>query len=75
MEKFVVRQSRIPSTSTETSINQASVKRARVNVEVLDSDIIADPRLRKLINSYQFEIRDSLRRRYSAKGPCQAKKH
>ncbi|XP_021631800.2 zinc finger MYM-type protein 1-like [Manihot esculenta] len=40
-----------------------------------DDDIIGDPRLRKPIDSYPFEIRDSLRRRYLAKGPCQPVGH
>ncbi|KAG8645341.1 hypothetical protein MANES_10G056233v8 [Manihot esculenta] len=40
-----------------------------------DDDIIGDPGLRKPIDSYPFEIRDSLRRRYLAKGPCQPVGH
>ncbi|KAG8635677.1 hypothetical protein MANES_16G054463v8 [Manihot esculenta] len=40
-----------------------------------NDDIIGDPGLRKPIDSYPFEIRDSLRRRYLAKGPCQPVGH
>ncbi|KAI5672422.1 hypothetical protein M9H77_12786 [Catharanthus roseus] len=50
-------------------------KKTRVGVEFLDCKIIGDPGLRKLIDSYPYEIRDELRRRYMAKGPTQPCDH
>lgn len=53
------------------SVDKRSEKRPRIEVETSDVDIIDDPGLQKSINSYPYEIRDSLLRRYLAKGPCQ----
>ncbi|CAM8995104.1 unnamed protein product [Rhodiola kirilowii] len=44
-------------------------------VEIIETDIVADPGLRKPIESYESNIRDRIRREYVAKGPCQPKGH
>ncbi|KAI5684159.1 hypothetical protein M9H77_05387 [Catharanthus roseus] len=65
----------------ETSFNKGNVnnedrgKRPRVGVEFSDCEIVDDPGLRKSIDSYPYEIRDELRRRYVAKGPTQPCDH
>ncbi|KAI5652330.1 hypothetical protein M9H77_29517 [Catharanthus roseus] len=66
----------------ETSSNKVNVnnedreKKPRVGVEFSDCDIVVDPGVHKSIDSYPYEIRDELRRRYVAKGtttPCDQK--
>ncbi|CAM8913953.1 unnamed protein product [Rhodiola kirilowii] len=42
-------------------------------VEIIETDIVADPGLRKPIESYESNIRDRIRREYVAKGPCHPK--
>ncbi|XP_039120394.1 zinc finger MYM-type protein 1-like, partial [Dioscorea cayenensis subsp. rotundata] len=61
--------------NNETPIDQASGKRPHVEVEVSDNDIVSDPGLRNPIDSFPLEMRDTLRRRYLAKGPCQPVGH
>ncbi|CAH9089888.1 unnamed protein product [Cuscuta epithymum] len=51
--------------------NETNVKKARIEVELSDDDIVGDPGLRKPIETYDVNIRDKLRRRYLTKGPCQ----
>ncbi|KAI5663568.1 hypothetical protein M9H77_22891 [Catharanthus roseus] len=48
-------------------VEETSSKKSRVGVEFSDCEIIGDPGLRKLINSYLYEIRDELRRRFFLK--------
>ncbi|KAL9687713.1 hypothetical protein QQ045_032120 [Rhodiola kirilowii] len=42
-------------------------------VEIIETDIVADPGLCKPIESYESNIRDRIRREYVAKGPCHPK--
>ncbi|KAI5672317.1 hypothetical protein M9H77_12681 [Catharanthus roseus] len=56
-------------------VEESSSKKSRVGVEFSDCEIIGGPGLRKPINSYPYETRDELRRRYMAKGPTQPCDH
>ncbi|XP_051147528.1 uncharacterized protein LOC127262759 [Andrographis paniculata] len=55
--------------------DRESVKRNRVQIELSENNIVGNPGLRKLIDSYHIDVRDELRRRYLAKGPCQPYDH
>ena len=66
-----------PSQSAEVNILNNNVE-LEVNpneVEIDENDIVADPGLRKPIDSFNVNMRDRIRREYVAKGPCQPKGH
>ncbi|XP_065862917.1 uncharacterized protein [Euphorbia lathyris] len=76
MDKFVIRLKRNPNESSSGSnpVEQESDKRVRVEPEISD-ELIGDPGKRIPIDLYPFNMRDSMRRRYLAKGPSQPSGH
>ncbi|KAI5649223.1 hypothetical protein M9H77_35228 [Catharanthus roseus] len=72
MDKYIEKWKK---SSKPEPVEEPSSKKSRVGVEFSDCEIISDSGLRKPIDSYPYEIRNELRRRYVAKGPTQSCDH
>ncbi|KAL9667463.1 hypothetical protein QQ045_001823 [Rhodiola kirilowii] len=88
MERYFSKRPRV-SIDSSSSVAQTQTSNADIlttnveleanlndeEVEIIETDIVADPGLRKPIESYESNIRDRIRREYVAKGQCQPKGH
>ncbi|XP_042038199.1 zinc finger MYM-type protein 1-like [Salvia splendens] len=72
MEKYFGKRPRILDSCPELEAQNAE-ENLRENDDINESEIKADPGLRKPIAEYGVNIRDRIRREYVTKGPCQPK--
>lgn len=70
MDKYLEKW-KASSTNNRNVNSEVSCKKPKVEEDFLDCDVIGDPGLTKLIDSYYYEIRDELRRQYVAKSRTQ----
>jgi hypothetical protein len=75
MDKFVTVTKRTRSSFESHSLEQPprddNISEIDPNeAEIDESDIVADPGLRKPIDSFNVNMRDRIRRSYVTKGPC-----
>ena len=86
MEKYFSKRPRssVESHSVEQPLQTPDANILNTNVEVEinpdevvinKDDIVADPGLRRPIDSFDINIRDRIRREYVSKGPCQSYGH
>ncbi|KAL1815817.1 hypothetical protein ACET3Z_018391 [Daucus carota] len=79
MDKYIIRgaSNNPPNEAQNNTVNigESSGKRARLDTDLPDEDIVSDPAKRKSINEYEPKVRDDVRRKYVQMGPCKPISH
>ncbi|KAH7681932.1 Ribonuclease H-like protein [Dioscorea alata] len=75
MDKFFIKRPSEESSNTPKVPLDSKSSEEDINTNFNFNEIVSDPGLRKLIEDFDFGIRDQVRREYLTRGPCQPIDH